>query len=367
MVRLKDVTVGERMRFMAVNIRAVPPDLDAMCNGQEAAIVDGLLTFRSLLARIYAAGDVLEGKDDKARFNSLYETMLLLYTCTVFGELTSREGQPAIEIDKATLLSLYKRGRLSKKTALLGHHGLEMAWLSASGDRVSQSKAVILSMTFPRETELIPAMRYLGTRINGLEPIDQGQDGKKPRPYTHFSFESISNKLSIFGKADFEAAFMGTALARDELDPLREDVVATMGKYGPAWTRLVDKLMKQYGLGCFGGFYFGQWGISFHQKRKRPFLIFAMTYERLGIELTVPVDAAEAVIMQRKTYSEPIHTRIEAFHCVQCPKECAGRNLLKIDGVSLCTGRAEARRIYLEISSGEDWDSIEAIADTAFS
>ena len=106
--------------------------------------------------------------------------------------------------------------------------------------------------------------------------------------------------------------------------------------------------------------------MSFHQKRSRPFLIFSIKYERLGIELTLPVDTAEGIIRQRKMYSKPIQERIETFHCVQCPKECKGKNLTKIDGVMLCMGRAEARRIYMELTTDQDWNSIEAIADTAF-
>lgn len=37
------------------------------------------------------------------------------------------------------------------------------------------------------------------------------------------------------------------------------------------------------------------------------------------------------------------------------------------DGVMLCKGRAEARRIYMAASTDEDFGSIEAIATTAFS
>jgi hypothetical protein len=106
--------------------------------------------------------------------------------------------------------------------------------------------------------------------------------------------------------------------------------------------------------------------VRFHQKRSRPFLTFTVKCERLGIELTVPVDAAERIISQRKLYSRPCQERIESFRCVQCPKECKGKNLVKIDGVTLCTGRAEARRIYMELETEQDWKSIEAIADTAF-
>jgi hypothetical protein len=39
--------------------------------------------------------------------------------------------------------------------------------------------------------------------------------------------------------------------------------------------------------------------------------------------------------------------------------------MTKVDGVSLCTGRAEARRIYLTLSA-EDFDSIHKMLDVIY-
>ena len=89
------------------------------------------------------------------------------------------------------------------------------------------------------------------------------------------------------------------------------------------------------------------WSISFAAPRKRPLVIFTLGSSIVFVEFTLPVASAEAIIRARNGYSAAIRERIEAFHCVQCPKKCKGSNMIKIDGVSLCTGRAEARRIYL--------------------
>ena len=40
--------------------------------------------------------------------------------------------------------------------------------------------------------------------------------------------------------------------------------------------------------------------------------------------------------------------------------------MTKVDGVSLCTGRAEARRVYLTLSP-EDFDSIHSMLDVIYS
>ena len=81
------------------------------------------------------------------------------------------------------------------------------------------------------------------------------------------------------------------------------------------------------------------------------------------VEFTLPLDAAERVIRQRQSYSETIRGKIESFRCVKCPKKCRGSNMEKIDGVWLCRGRAEARRIYATLTSPQDFSSIHSMLD----
>jgi len=84
------------------------------------------------------------------------------------------------------------------------------------------------------------------------------------------------------------------------------------------------------------------------------------------VQLTVPVHAAGVVIEQRERYSPRMRKGLEGFHCVQCPKECRGKNLVRIDGLTMCTGRAEGRRIYTGLIDNDDFRSIEAMAVLAF-
>ncbi|MBN2393275.1 MAG: hypothetical protein JXR84_21270 [Anaerolineae bacterium] len=174
------------------------------------------------------------------------------------------------------------------------------------------------------------------------------------------------NKLSMFLKGDYETAFLHTPIPRDTLDPLRYDLVATISAYQQEWEDLVNKLRNQCGLQCSGFWTYGgvpAWSVSFAAKSKPPLAIFTLGSDIVFIEFTLPLDAAECLIRARKTYSDPIHEQIEAFHCVNCPKQCKGSNLAKIDDVWLCSGRAEARRIYTTLSAPEDFASIHAMID----
>jgi len=109
------------------------------------------------------------------------------------------------------------------------------------------------------------------------------------------------------------------------------------------------------------------WGISFTARGKTPLAIFTLSQNIVFIEFTLPLDAAERIIRARKTYSATIREQIEAFRCIKCPKQCKGNNLTKIDGVWLCSGRAEARRIYTTLSTLENFASIHTMLDIIYS
>ncbi len=172
--------------------------------------------------------------------------------------------------------------------------------------------------------------------------------------------------MGIFMKADYPAAILRVPIPRDTLDPLRDDILATVDTYRPEWLGLVGKLRDECGLACSGLWGYGAspaWGVSFSAKGERPLAVFTLGSNIVFIEFTLPIDAAERIIRERASYSELIREKTESFHCVQCPKGCKGSNLIKIDGVRLCTGRAEARRIYVTLASADDFRSIRAMLD----
>jgi len=351
---------------MVANIRQRPDagQLRALLSKEKAELVAGLLAYRALLKAMYSDAQHLKGRDDDAKIKALQDAVILLYTCAAFGNLKTREDCSTIAIEKQSLLSRYKRGGLPQKIRLMGAHGFAAGWTDAEGESVPQSKADAFSIAFPCDKSLIPAMKHFADRIEALEPTGSGKQG---RHYTGFSGDSVTGKVDLFGMADFAVAFGDASLAPYSVDPLREEVLAMAGTRKSAWEHLTRKLLDEYGLRCFGRTYLiGQWTISFHEKGKGPFLICGIRYDDVGVQLTVPVHAADAIIEHRRQYSPRIRKGLEGFGCVGCPKECKGKNLVKIEGLTMCTGRAEGRRIYLGAIDEDDFRSIEIMAELAF-
>ena len=79
-----------------------------------------------------------------------------------------------------------------------------------------------------------------------------------------------------------------------------------------------------------------------------------MIYEHLFNRVKEPV-VVKAGVIGAGQFGTPIVT--------QAPKACKGSNLIDVGGVSLCTGRAEARRVYSYLRAPEDFASIQAMLD----
>jgi hypothetical protein len=268
-----------------------------------------------------------------------------------FGALLSGPAGHTVVIDKVTLGQTYRKGSLALRKRHLEYHGFSVRYLSAGEECKSLSQTSHVSVGYDRHTGLVPALKAFAEGVASM-----ADDGQAP----------IYNRIGTFLKADYEAAFLGKPIPRDGLDPLRDDILRTVDTYQQEWGDLVDSLSNRCGMGCSGFWHYGaspSWSVSFSDRGSKPLAIFTLGSNVVFIEFTLPLNAAEQIIRARHTYSQLVRERIESFHCVQCPKDCKGVNLTKIEGVWLCKGRAEARRIYATLSVPEDFASIHSMID----
>lgn len=355
MIIQKNIPFVKRAQFMRDSLSPYPegPEFAQYVSEQAIDTGHGLQSWYSLLQRYYTDVEWIEGKDDDAKFDELVATMAFLYAFFVVGTLIHESGGYSVSVDKTLLRKQYKRGRYARREQHLERHGFSLAYLSDGSECRSLRQASHLVLTYDGHPAFIPALKHLAGSIAVAE---EGTGAQKP----------IYNKLGMFMKGDIASALRGNAIPRDALDPLGSDILNAIDEYRQPWVDMVTALRDRCGLSCSGFWTYGgvpAWGVSFAAKRKRPLAIFTLGSNHVFIEFTLPVDAAEAIIRERHGYSEPIRNKIEAFHCVKCPKECQGSNIVRIDGVSLCTGRAEARRIYTVLSSQHDFDSILSMLD----
>ena len=355
MILLKNVPFEKQIQFLRDNICPYPDGLprEALAVPHEVDISGGLRAFHALLHRFYTDVSCIEGEDDdNKKYAELINTLIFLHTIFVYGTPLSGDGASVV-IDKSLFQQQYKKGNLTFRKRHVEHHGFVLTYLSPSGEGTSLRTASELQLSYPQDADLIPAVKSF---VDNAESREGGH-------------QNITNSFGIFIKGDVEAAFAIKSIHRSDLDPLRGDILRTVDSYKADWVELIDKVHNQAGLECSGFLHYflsPSWSVSFAEKGKKPLLIFTLGSDVVFVEFTVPVEAAESIIRGRHAYSETIREKIEAFHCVNCPKKCKGANIIKIDGVSLCTGRAEARRIYATLRTPADFDSIHAMLDEIY-
>jgi hypothetical protein len=349
MILLTDVPLEKKLRYMVDNLYpyAESPELAAVLGRLPGDAAGGLRAHHDLLRRLYS--DVEPVKD----FPDLVATLSFLYAVSAFGTLRAN-GHPELVIGKARLKTAYRKSDLSRRKAHLERHGFAIRYLTAGNEVASLATASDIGLTYAGHPDLLPALHAFAASTESIEGELR---------------DCAYNKIGIFMKADYEAGFLRRPVRREALVPTRPDILTMMGAYRQTWLDLVAALTGQGGLACSGFFHYGEspsWSLSFAAKGKRPLAIFALGSEVVAVEFTLPVEHAEALIRARHTYAPAIREAIEGFRCGDCPKACEGANLVRIDGVWLCKGRAEARRIYRYLVTDEDFASIRAMLDIIY-
>jgi hypothetical protein len=350
---LKNIPFARMARFYYDNVCDTPRDraMSGLDEDQHA-FAEGLEDYRALLRALYSDVGSLDRGSDEASYALLVNTVRLLYGCFTVGTVRRPDGRDELLVSKAALQKVYKNGMVSEILEIWRRYGVATAYLRDQSPSNTLSRATDLLITSERTPHLVAACERLADLANRAH---------------HGVDERIYDAVCIFLKGDYESAAGLVPIARSTLDPLRPDILRTVGRYGDRWVQLVEAMGKRAGWLCSGFMHYGfspSWGVSFAEKGQRPTAIFTLGSEVVFIEFTLPLAAAETLIRRRGEYAQSIREAIEDFRCNKCPKECRGKNLSKVDGVWLCRGRAEARRIYRVLSEPEEFASILAMVDT---
>lgn len=343
MIILRDIPFPKMAKFLHDNVCDPPGNTtDKRAKGFEELPL--------LLKSIFADTEHFRKADDKSSYAALMNAVNFLFGCFAVGRLDGEHHDAELVVDKRELAETYRSGSATGNLDTLGHFGIQSKLFSAEGPCDTLRRATGFALS--GQSSLIPATKQF------VELIRSEFSGTR---------DPIYGEVATFFKGDYATAAGLVPTSRDTLDPMRPDILRTVGRFRADWARLVDMMMNRAGWSPSGFLHHGfspAWGVSFSRKRQRPTAIFTIGSEALFIEFTLPLAAAERIVLSRSTYAESVRRRIESFGCVKCQKKCRGENLTNIDGVRLCTGRAEARRIYMYLSEPDEFASIESMVGT---
>ena len=161
------------------------------------------------------------------------------------GAVTEEYGSYVLVADKKFLLRAYRKDSIRAKLALLGEHGLFVSWQVETGEEIAQNCASYSIVSYEDDAQTIPAVENFVDAIEAICTDSGNTPGKL----------LICSKQQLFLKADFEAAYLKRNLTRNYINPLGEDVLATVGRYSQEWVDLVEQLVDTIGMKCSGFFY----------------------------------------------------------------------------------------------------------------
>ena len=356
MIIPKNVSFARMARFYHDNVWDMPRRLGSLGPQEDQqAFVEALADYQDLLKAMYSDVALFERGSCEASYALLVNTVRMLFGAFTVGVVTNLDGRDALLLEKAALQQVYRNGMVSEILEIWRRFGLATAYLRNQSPVNTLSRATDFLITSERSPHLVPMLKRLADMANAVyRDVD----------------ERIYDPVGVFIKGDYESAAGLVPLVRNSLDPLRPDILRTVGTYSDRWMQLVQAMTTRAGWSCSGFMHYGFspcWSVSFSKPGQRPPAIFTLASELIFIEFTLPLSAAETIIHHRGGYAPAIREAIESFRCNKCPKKCRGKNLTKIDGVFLCSGRAEARRIYRVLSEPAEFDSILSIVDTVCS
>ncbi len=297
-------------------------------------ILEGLKYLRQLLLDIYADTATYRVEDDLESYHRLTQTVLFLYTIGAYGEIV-REGEVSfLRMDKSLIRKFFKRPAAFHLEALQ-NYGFYFEYEKNGRTAETFSSCDALSIYNESCPSFFQALKHFICRI----PV---MDSKK----------DYAMQTDLIMRADFETVLLRGGKRKEDINPLRPDILRSLGPQADLWKELVSNLIIGQGLkaSCkFWSYCTPHWIVHLMRKGK-PVCIFTIHTDVLFFELAAPFEKLEAMAKDKEQLVPSIRKNMEQFGCIRCGR-CGGESISLVNGISLCIREPWARRFTFEITN----------------
>ncbi len=324
----------ERAAFLHRNVCDFPAELtpDKIESADREEIIEGIQYLRQLLLDIYADTTAYRAKDDLESYHHLTQTVLFLYMAGAYGELM-REGEVSfLRLAKPLIRKHFKKPAAFHLDALQ-NYGFYFEYFKndrSTGTYQSCDTVCVYNESCP---SFFTALVYFACRIPAM-------DNKK----------DYAMQGDLFIRADFETVLLGGGKRKEDIDPLRPEIVRTLGPKAEWWKELMLTLTQEGGLktSCkFWSYCAPNWTIHLIKKGKTA-CIFTLYTDSIFFEWSAPYDLMAQLAREKEQLPPAIRQCMEGFGCIRCGR-CGGESITMVNGVPLCTQETWARRITFDI------------------
>ncbi len=327
----------QRARFLKSNLCDLPEF------GKQDQITNGLFSLRGILEQIYNDPARYSAADPLESYHNMTYTTLFLYAAGVAGVLRADETGLSLILNKTDFKKTFKKTSLLPFEAL-PKYGVSFRYFK-NGQTVSSYKACDSFAVHFENPNTAAALNAVSENFSGVDAKTETADS-----------------IGMFEKADYSRLYLNKKEPRESADPLRKDIVRSAGGKKEVYIRLAEGLLsRRLSTACYYNRYCCPcWNVNFMMKKTM--VCKLMIFDGyIVLNVPVPLKAAEEVILNRREYSPSVRNAVEKFDCIHCGKCKNEENIRLVDGVKLCSGRAEARTVYMDLDSVEDSKSIVSI------
>ncbi len=344
----QEISFEKRAEFLRLNVCDFPVDLTAnrIKHVDAEQIVEGLRDVRQLLIEIYSDTVAYRAEDPLESYHNLTNTILFLYVAGITGELESEGDRWCTRVDKSKFKKQFKKPP-SFQFEVLSNYGFYFEYFKNRKEVDTYKSCDTFIIHYENSSCFALAIKYLLDRM----PI---VDNKK----------DYALVTDLFSKADFAGTLLQESIKRQDISPVREDIMRSTGNSKELWKEISTILNGKYMLKAkcnLWSYCSPHWIIHFMNKSKA-ICVFTIIPDMIDFEMSLPFEKSKEIVSIRKELAQNVCRSIESLRCINCGR-CKGNRIEFFDGVRLCSLNAEARRLYLCVTSLEEIDSISKIIE----
>lgn len=335
----------QRLKFFKLNICDFPGELTEADIEHEnpGQIIAGLKELQQLFAKIYEDADIFKEEDPLESLHNVTNTIMLLYSAGVVGELCKNGTSWYLNIDKKQIKAHYKQS-LTKPVDNLQKFGFYYEFSKNGKSVETLNKCAQFKMYFKQGDNVLLGLNYILHNAKA-----------------DFTNDDYTKIQGLFYKLDYGSMLLKSSTKKDQIDPFRADIQKTANTKREFLESLLKKILSDYPFAAkikMHEYYTPHWILQFYSKDTDKYTFnLNVAADTICLEIRLAVETVEALAERKSQVSEQLKIEMERLGCISCNNKCEKKNLKEINGVHYCTAYSEARLLMLYINSEEDVES----------
>lgn len=249
----------ERLRFFKLNVCDFPEELShsQIKHKEPEQVIEGLKELEELFKEIFSAVEVFDKGEPLESLHNVSNTLMFLYSAGYVGELYQQGNKWFLNIDKKELKRHYKLS-MNRPAEILSLFGFYYEYYKNGKETESLNKCSEFNMFCDNYDNVLLALSYI-----------------MKEALLNVTADDYARMQGIFYKLDYRSMFLNESTKREDVSPLRADILNTACSKKDYLKSLVETIMKRYPL-CvrpkFHEYYTPHWILQFFTKKPNKFV-----------------------------------------------------------------------------------------------